>query len=113
MYTQCSIKYFLSGPMIIIQGYCLEVLFISLSSRYSRVLAGVALGVGRVSPGVLSSSVKLNDSHLHTGLGRVCNMFHGVVGSGSNEACLMLETWWILGIFLSGVGKLIESELLS
>ena len=77
------------------------------------MLAGVALGVGGVSPGVLSSSVELNDSHLHTGLDGVHDMFHGVTGSGSNEACLMLETWWILGIFLSGVGKLMVSELLS
>ena len=77
------------------------------------MLAGVALGVGGVSPGVLSSSVELNDSCLHTGLGGVCDMFHGVTGSGLNEACLMLETWWILGIFLSGVGKLMVSEPLS
>ena len=40
-------------------------------------------------------------------------MFRGMTGSGLNEACLMLDTWWILGIFLSGVGKLIVSELLS
>ena len=73
------------------------------------MLAGVPLGVGGVSPGVLSSSVELNDSHLHTGLGGVHDMFCGVTGSGSNEACSMLETWWILGIFLSGVGKLIVS----
>ena len=66
-----------------------------------------------MTPGVLSSSDELNDSHLCTGLGGACNMFCGVTGSGSNEACLMLETWWILGIFLSGVGKLIVSELLS
>ena len=79
-----------------------------MSSEYSGVLAGVDLGVC----GVLSS-VELNDSHLHTGLGGVCGMFHGVTGSGSNEACSMLETWWILGVFLSGVGKSIVSELLS
>ena len=77
------------------------------------MLVGVALGVGGVVAGVLLSSVELNDSHLHTGLGGVCGMFHGVTGSGSNEACSMLETWWILGIFLSGVGKLIVSEPLS
>ena len=51
------------------------------------MLAGVALGVC----GVLSS-VKLNDSHLHTGLGGFCGVFHGVTGFGSNEACSMLET---------------------
>ena len=28
-----------------------------------------------MSPGVLSSSVDLNDCHLHTSLGRVHNMF--------------------------------------
>ena len=52
------------------------------------MLAGVALGVC----GVLSS-VELNESHLHTALGGVCSMFHGVTGSGSNEACSMLKTW--------------------
>ena len=66
-----------------------------------------------MSSGVLSSSGELNDSCLHTGLGGACSMFHGVTGLGSNEACLMLETWWILGVFLSGVGKLIVSEPLS
>ena len=80
----------------------------SLSSEYSGVLAGVVLGVC----GVLLS-VELNDSHLHTGLGGVCGLLHGVTGSGSNETCSMLETWWILGIFLSGVGKSIVSEMLS
>ena len=66
--------------------------------------------------GVLSevlSSAELNDSHLHTGLGRVCGVLHGVTGVGLNEACSMLETWWILGVFLNGVGKSIVSELLS
>ena len=85
----------------------------SSSSRYSGVLAGVALGVGEVTPGMFSSSDELNDSHLHTGLGGVCNVVHGVTGSGSNKAWSMLETWWILDIFLSGVGKLIVSEPLS
>ena len=85
----------------------------SSSSKYSGVFAGVALGFGEVTSGVASSSGELNDSHLCTGLGGACNMFHGVTGSGSNEASLMLETWWILGIFLSGVGKLIVSEPLS
>ena len=75
---------------------------------YSGVLAEVAIGVC----GVLSS-VELNDSHLHTGLGGVCGVFHGVTGSGLNEACSVLETWWILGVFLSGVGKSIVSEPLS
>ena len=44
------------------------------------MLAGVALGVGGVLAGVLLSSVELNDSHLHTGLGGVHGMFHGVAG---------------------------------
>ena len=66
-----------------------------------------------MSPGVLLSSVELNDSCLHTGLDGVHDVFHGVTGSGSNEACSMLETWWILGVFLSGVGKLMVPELLS
>ena len=54
---------------------------------------------------MLSSSDELNDSHLHTGLGGTCNMFCGVTGSGLNEACLMLETWWILGVILRGVSE--------
>ena len=94
--------------MIIIQGYCS-----SLSSRYSRELVGVALGVGGPSPEVLSSSDELNDSHLPTGLAGVYNVLHGVTGLGLNEACLMLDTWWILGGFLRGVDKSMVSELLS
>ena len=70
----------------------------SSSSEHSGVL-----------PGVLSS-VELNDSHLHTGLGGVCGVFLGVTGAGLNEVCSMLETWWILGVFLSGVGKSTVSE---
>ena len=54
------------------------------------MLAGVAVGV---LARVLSSSVEMNEIHLCTGLGGVCGMFHGVTGSGSNEACSMLETW--------------------
>ena len=101
--------------MIIIQ-WCGTIWKSSSSSslsRYSRVLAGVALGVGEVLAGVLSSSVELNESHLHTGLGGVHGMFCGVTCSGSNKACSMLVTWWILGVFLSEVGKSIVSELLS
>ena len=64
------------------------------------MLDGVALGVCGVLAGVLLSSVELNDSHLHTGLGGVCGMFCGVTGSRSNEACSVLETWWILDVFL-------------
>ena len=81
----------------------------SSSSRYSRVLVGVALGVGGVLAGVLSSSVELNESCLHTGLDGVHGMFCGVTCSGSNEACPMLEIWWILIVFLSWVGKLMVS----
>ena len=72
------------------------------------MLAGVILGVCVV---VLSG--ELNDSHLPTGLVGVCGIFHGVTGAGLNEVCSMMETWWILGVFLSGVGKSIISELLS
>ena len=77
------------------------------------MLAGVALGEGGVSPGALLSSLELNYSHLHTGLDGVCDVFCGVNGSGSNKACLKLETWWILDIFLSRVGRLMVSEPLS
>ena len=46
-----------------------------------------------MSPVMLLSSVELKDSCLHTGLDGVCDMFHGVTGSGLNKACSMLETW--------------------
>ena len=55
------------------------------------MLARVDLGVGRVLAGVLSS-VELNESCLHTGLGGVHGMFCGVTGFGLNEVCSMLET---------------------
>ena len=64
------------------------------------MLAGVALGVGGVLAGVLSSTVELNESHLHTGLGGVCGVFHGVTGSGLNEACSVLEPGGFLVFFL-------------
>ena len=85
----------------------------SSPSKYSGVFAGVVLGFGKVTSGVASSSDELNDSHLCTGLGGACNMFHGVTGSGSNEAYSILETWWILGVFLSRMVKSIVSEPLS
>ena len=77
------------------------------------MLAGVALGVDGVLAGMLSSSVELNESHLHTGLGGVCGVCHGVTGSASNKVCSMLETRLILDVYLSGVRKSIVSELLS
>ena len=73
----------------------------SSSSEHSGVLAGVL------------SSVELNYSCQHTGLGGVCGVFHGVTGARLNEVCSMVETWWILGVFLNGVGKSIVSEPLS
>ena len=97
MYTQCSIRYFLQWSNDHHPGYHLEVLFFLHPSRYSRVLVGVALGVGGVSPGVLSSSDELNDSHLHTGLGGVHNMFCGVTGSGIERSMFnagnMVDSW--------------------
>ena len=82
----------------------------SSSSRYNWASAGVALGAGGVISEVSLSSEGLNVS---TGLGVVQNVLHGVTRSGLNKACSMLDTWWILGIFLSGVGMLIVSEPLS
>ena len=73
----------------------------SSSSEHSGVLSGVLL------------SAELKDKHLHTGLGGVCGVLHGVTGAGSNEVCSMQETWWILRVFFNGVGKSIVSEPLS
>ena len=55
-------------------------------------------------------SAELKDKHLHTGLGGVCGVLHGVVGTGLNEVCSMLEMWWMCGVFLKGVGKSMVSE---
>ena len=38
-------------------------------------------------------SAELNDRCQHTGLGSVCGVLQGVVITGLNEACSMLETW--------------------
>ena len=83
------------------------------SSRYTWASAGVALRAGGTSSGVSLLLEKLNVSHLHTSLGGVQNLLHGMTGSGLNEAWSTLDMWWILGVFLSGVGMLIVSELLS
>ena len=53
--------------------------------------------------GVLLSA-ELKDRHLCTGLGGVCGVSLGVTSAVLNEVCSMLETWWILGVFLNGVG---------
>ena len=72
------------------------------SSEHSGVLAGVL------------SSVELNDSHLCILVWVEFVVYcHGVTGTGLNEACSLLETWWIHGVFLNGVGKLIVSEPLA
>ena len=39
--------------------------------------------------------------------------FIGGTRAGLNEAYSMMETWWILGVFLNGVGKSTVSEPLS
>ena len=65
----------------------------SSSSEHSGVLSGVLL------------SAELKDRHLHTGLGGVSGVLHGVTGAGLNEVCSILDTWWILGVFLNEVDK--------
>ena len=67
------------------------------------------------------SLLELKGSHLHTGLGGVCGVLHGVmvtvlqgvVLNGLKEACSMLETWCMQGVFCNGVGKSMVSEPLS
>ena len=81
----------------------------SSSSRYTWASVGVALGTG----GVSSEVSLLSEGHLHASLGGVQNVLCGMTRSGSNEACSMLDMWWIFGIFLSGVGILSVSKLLS
>ena len=66
--------------MFIIQGYCLEIFILSELSKHTGVLSGVWL------------SAELKDKHLHTGLGGVCGVLQGVVRTGLNEVCSMLET---------------------
>ena len=58
-------------------------------------------------------STELKDKHLHTGLGSVCGVLQGVVRTGLNEACSMLEAWWMWGVLHNGVGKSMVSEPLS
>ena len=41
----------------------------------------------------MQSSAELKDKHLCTGLGGVCGVLQGVVRTGLNEACSILETW--------------------
>ena len=38
-------------------------------------------------------SAELRDKCLHTDLRGVCGVLHGVVRTGLNEVCSMLETW--------------------
>ena len=89
-----------------------------------NVLSGISLEVqwssvrGTIWKSSSSSSSSeyiavLNDKCLHTGLGGVCGILHGVTCAGSNDACSMLETWWIHCVFLNGVGTLTVSEPLS
>ena len=54
-----------------------------------------------------SSSNKLYVNLLHTGLSQGSLVLHGVTRIGVKEAFLMLETWWILDVFQTGVGMLI------
>ena len=85
----------------------------SSSSRYTWASAGVALGVSGVSSQVSLLLDGLNTSCLHTGLDGVWNALHGMTRLGLNKAWLMLDMWWILGVFLNGAGILIVSELFS
>ena len=79
------------------------------------------------SSGVLSGSWPLSElSEVNiwwqcTGLGEVsgesqCGViagWRGVVYAGSKDACSMLETWCMCGVFHKGVGKSAELEPLS
>ena len=98
MNTKCPYGYLLRGPVLAIQGYCLEILFLFILWEIHGI-GWCWSGVGGVSVG------ELNESHWHTSLGGVCSGCCGVAGSGLKEACSRVETWWILGIFLNGVGR--------
>ena len=69
----------------------------------------------------ISELSEINDRWWHTGLGGVCGEpqcgvvagQQGVVCAGSKDACSMLETWCIYGVFCKGVGKSAVLEPLS
>ena len=63
-------------------------------------------GDGMSTVEMSSSSELLKDNWHHTGLwcGWPVPVLHGVVGS--KEMLLSLDTWWILGVHLRGVGML-------
>ena len=81
--TESSVRCFFRSPVFVIQGVpsgnllllhlsCLSILGCCLECRVSA---------------------ELKDKHLHTGLGGVCGVLQGVVGTGLNEVCCMLEMW--------------------
>ena len=69
----------------------------------------------------LSEMSEVNDRQWHTGLGGVCDEpwfsavagQQGVVCARSKDACSMLETWCMHGVFCKGVGKSAVLEPLS
>ena len=68
----------------------------------AAVLEGDVMSIAELS----SSSELLKDNWHHTGLWHdwLVPMLHGVVGS--KQMLSSLDTWWILGVHLRGVGML-------
>ena len=94
-------------------------------SEYTGVLSGYwSSSEMSEDTGVLSGSwslSELNDRQQHTGLVGVCGELQGVivivlqsvVCAGLKDACSMLDTWCMQGVFLKGVGRSTVSQPLS
>ena len=95
----------LSGTSSVVQCSSSKGTICKSSSRCSWASRGALKAVRVSSSEVSLSSEELYVSHLQTGLRWDWTVLHDVTESGSNEAFLKLDTWWIFGVFLSGVGN--------
>ena len=108
----------LSGTMSVVQcSSSIGTVWKSSSSECSGVLCSDVLS-GSWS---LSELSEVNDRWWHTGLGGVHGEpwfsvvagWQGVVCAGSKDACSMLGTWCMHGVFCKSVGKSAVLEPLS